>query len=79
MGITGSRGRAGSLAARARARHGRVSRWQVFAAASAARIVSTAIGVLAWQAITAFVGERVLHWLAGLAFVAIGVMTLLRA
>jgi putative Ca2+/H+ antiporter (TMEM165/GDT1 family) len=56
-----------------------VSRWQVFAAASAALVVSTALGVIAGQAIASVVSERVLHWIAGIGFVAIGLWTLFRA
>jgi putative Ca2+/H+ antiporter (TMEM165/GDT1 family) len=59
-------------------KHG-VSRWQVFAAASAALVVSTALGVLAGQAIASVVSEKVLHWIAGIGFVAIGLWTLWRA
>ncbi len=56
-----------------------VSRWQVFAAASAALVVSTALGVLAGQAIASVVSEKALHWIAGIGFVAIGLWTLWRA
>jgi putative Ca2+/H+ antiporter (TMEM165/GDT1 family) len=41
-------------------------------------VLSSALGVLAGQAITAVVGERALRWVAGLGFVAMGVWTLLR-
>ncbi len=56
-----------------------VSRWQVFVAASAALVVSTALGVLAGQLIASAVSEKVLHWIAGIGFVAIGLWTLWRA
>lgn len=56
-----------------------VSRWQVFAAASAALVVSTALGVLAGQFLSQWISERVLHWIAGSGFIAIGLWTLLRA
>ena len=55
-----------------------VARWQVFLAAAAALVVSTALGVFAGRFITAFVGEQVLKWVAGCGFLAIGAWTLLR-
>lgn len=58
---------------------GEVSKWNVFCAASAALVVSTAIGVLAGQLVGQLVPPKVLHWLAGLGFITIGVWTLWRA
>ncbi len=58
---------------------GGVSRWQVFAGAAAALVVSTAIGVFAGRMITEVVSEQMLKWIAGSGFVAIGLWTLLRA
>jgi len=58
---------------------GEVSKWHVFFAASAALVVSTALGVLAGQFLTAVVSEKVLHWIAGIGFVAIGLWTLWKA
>ena len=58
---------------------GEVSRLQVFLAASAALVVSTAIGVFAGRLLTECVGEQVLKYVAGSAFVAIGLWTLLRS
>jgi putative Ca2+/H+ antiporter (TMEM165/GDT1 family) len=52
---------------------------QVFLGAAAALVVSTAIGVLAGQAITAVVSEQALKWIAGIGFVAIGLWTLFSA
>lgn len=57
---------------------GEVPRWQVFGAAAAALVVSTALGVLAGGLVTNLVSERVLHWVAGLGFIAIGAWTLWR-
>ena len=37
------------------------------------------IGVIAGQFLTTVIGEKVLHWIAGLGFVAIGLWTLCRA
>ncbi len=56
-----------------------VSRWQVFAGAAAALVVSTAIGVFAGKFITEVVSEQVLKYVAGCGFLAIGAWTLLRA
>jgi putative Ca2+/H+ antiporter (TMEM165/GDT1 family) len=57
---------------------GEASKLQVFAAAAAALVVSTALGVFAGKLVTEVVGEQVLRWIAGVAFVAIGLWTLLR-
>ena len=54
------------------------SRWGVFAAAATALVVSTAVAVLAGKEISALLGENTLRWVAGLAFIAIGIWTLLR-
>jgi putative Ca2+/H+ antiporter (TMEM165/GDT1 family) len=56
----------------------RGAKWAVFAGSSLALVLSSALGVLAGQAITAVVGERALRWIAGLGFVAMGAWTLLR-
>ena len=58
---------------------GEVSKWNVFLAASAALVVSTAIGVMAGQFVSSFVSEKVLHWIAGLGFMLIGAWTLWKA
>jgi putative Ca2+/H+ antiporter (TMEM165/GDT1 family) len=49
----------------------------VFGAASAALVASTAIGVAAGQFVNTWVGEQTLRWIAGFAFIAIGLWTLL--
>ena len=56
-----------------------VSKITVFIGASLALIVASAIGVLAGSAISQYAGEKSLHYIAGLGFVAIGVWTLLKA
>ncbi len=61
------------------AARGEVSKWGVFVAASAALVVSTALGVVAGQFLSSVIGEKALHWIAGCGFVAIGVWTLWRA
>ncbi|MGE3174757.1 MAG: TMEM165/GDT1 family protein [Planctomycetota bacterium] len=55
------------------------ARWQVFVAAAGALVLSTALGVLAGSALTQWIGERTLRWIAGCAFLVIGGVTLWRA
>jgi putative Ca2+/H+ antiporter (TMEM165/GDT1 family) len=56
-----------------------ISKLIVFAGASLALIVTSAIGVIAGSAISHYVSERMLHYLAGIGFIAIGVWTLFKA
>jgi putative Ca2+/H+ antiporter (TMEM165/GDT1 family) len=51
----------------------------VFAGASLALILTSAIGVMAGSAITQYVSEKVLHYVAGLGFIGIGIWTLIKA
>ncbi|MEQ8408565.1 MAG: TMEM165/GDT1 family protein [Gammaproteobacteria bacterium] len=53
-----------------------VSKTMVFAAASAALIVASAIGVLAGSMLSAYINPRILQSIAGVSFVVIGVLTL---
>jgi putative Ca2+/H+ antiporter (TMEM165/GDT1 family) len=53
------------------------SRWVVFAAAAAALVLTSAIGVAAGSVVSQWVGPRALARIAGLGFIAIGVWTLL--
>lgn len=53
-------------------------RWTVFAASASALVLTSALGVLAGSLVSSYVGERVLHWVAGIGFIAIGVWTLAR-
>jgi putative Ca2+/H+ antiporter (TMEM165/GDT1 family) len=55
------------------------SKLTVFAGASAALIVTSGLGVLGGSLLSQFVSEKVLHYLAGIGFVAIGVWTLWKA
>jgi putative Ca2+/H+ antiporter (TMEM165/GDT1 family) len=55
-----------------------ISKWIVFAGASLALIVTSAIGVIAGSAISDYVSERTLHYLAGTGFIAIGIWTLVK-
>ena len=56
-----------------------VSRWTIFAGASAALVAASAIGVLAGTLLSQYINPRYLHYLAGAGFIAIGVWTLIRA
>jgi putative Ca2+/H+ antiporter (TMEM165/GDT1 family) len=56
-----------------------VSKCLVFLAASAALIVASAIGVLAGSLLSEFISEKVLHYIAGIGFIAIGAYTLYTA
>lgn len=56
-----------------------VNKLLVFFAAAAALIVATAIGVLAGSLLSRYIDERVLHIVAGIGFIAIGVYTLVTA
>jgi len=56
-----------------------VSKWTVFAGASLALVVASGIGVLAGSALSNYVSERVLHYLAGIGFIVIGAWTLYKA
>lgn len=51
----------------------------IFLAAAVALSLSSAIGVLAGAAVSQYIGPRFLSWTAGLAFIAIGVWTIVRA
>jgi putative Ca2+/H+ antiporter (TMEM165/GDT1 family) len=55
------------------------SKLTVFAGASLALIVTSAIGVLAGAALSQYVGEKTLSYLAGFGFIVIGIWTLARA
>ena len=56
-----------------------VSKYLIFFAASAALIVASAIGVLAGSLLSGFINEKYLHYIAGVGFMVIGLVTLLRA
>jgi putative Ca2+/H+ antiporter (TMEM165/GDT1 family) len=56
-----------------------VSKLTVFAGASLALIVASGIGVLAGGIVSQYVSEKVLHYVAGAGFIAIGIWTLVRA
>lgn len=56
-----------------------VSKLTVFFGASLALIATSAIGVLAGGAISQYVGEKALHYVAGVGFLVIGGWTLATA
>lgn len=56
-----------------------VSKLTVFAAASAALIVASAIGVLAGSLLSAYIDEKLLSYIAGIGFILIGGYTLYQA
>ena len=56
-----------------------VSKLTVFAGAAAALIVTSAIGVAAGSAVSGYVSEKALRYLAGIGFIAIGIWTLFKA
>jgi putative Ca2+/H+ antiporter (TMEM165/GDT1 family) len=56
-----------------------VSKLTVFFGASLALVVASGIGVLAGALVSQYIGERLLHYIAGIGFIAIGIWTLLKA
>ena len=56
-----------------------VSKLTVFLGASLALVCSSGLGVLVGSAISAYVSERILHYIAGAGFILIGAWTLYRA
>ena len=56
-----------------------VSKLTVFLGASLALVAASGIGVLAGSALSAYISEKVLHYIAGAGFIVIGIWTLLRA
>lgn len=56
-----------------------VSKYTVFFAAAAALIVATALGVLAGTFLSAYINEKMLNYIAGVGFIAIGAFTLYNA
>ena len=56
-----------------------VGKFTVFLAASGALVFASAIGVLAGSLLSEYVNEKVLHYVAGVGFIAIGIFTLYKA
>jgi putative Ca2+/H+ antiporter (TMEM165/GDT1 family) len=61
------------------ASRGTVGLWTIFVAASAALVLTTAIGVAAGTLVSQYVDSRYLSYVAGVGFVAIGVWTIYQA
>lgn len=55
------------------------SRWAVFVGASMALIATSALGVVAGSFLSEYISEKVLHYVAGIGFIAIGIWTLIKA
>lgn len=55
------------------------SKLTVFAGASLALILTSALGVVAGSILSQYISEKALHYLAGIGFIAIGVWTLVKA
>lgn len=55
------------------------SRWAVFFGASMALIATSALGVLAGSLLSEYISEKVLQYVAGIGFIAIGIWTLWKA
>lgn len=56
-----------------------VSKWTVFLGASSALVVAAGVAVLAGGIISQYISEKVLHYMAGIGFIGIGIWTLLKA
>lgn len=56
----------------------KTNKWLVFAAASMALVLASAIGVLAGSWLSQHVNEKILTHIAGVGFIIIGVWTLLK-
>ncbi len=56
-----------------------VSKWTIFLGASLALIAASGIGVLVGGALSNYVDEKYLHYVAGIGFVIIGLWTLWKA
>ncbi len=54
-----------------------VNKFTVFIGASAALILTSAIGVLAGSIVANYVSEKLLHYIAGVGFIMIGLWTLM--
>ena len=55
------------------------SKLTVFLGASLALVVTSALGVVAGSALSQYVSEKALHYLAGIGFITIGIWTLIKA
>jgi putative Ca2+/H+ antiporter (TMEM165/GDT1 family) len=72
----GDKTQLGTLLYAARAPHARLT---VFVGAASALALTSAIGVLVGSVAGQYLNPRVLSWVAGIGFIAIGVWTIVRA
>lgn len=56
-----------------------ISKYTVFLAASAALVVASAIGVMAGSLLAEYINVEYLHYIAGVGFIGIGIITLYNA
>lgn len=56
-----------------------VNKYMVFAAASVALVISSALGVLAGGLLSEYIDAKYLHYIAGIGFIVIGAVTLYNA
>jgi putative Ca2+/H+ antiporter (TMEM165/GDT1 family) len=54
-------------------------KWVVFVASASALVLTSLLGVLAGAALARFLDPKLLSWVAGLGFIAIGAWTIARA
>jgi len=52
------------------------SRFTIFAAAAAALVLTSALGVLAGSVVAEYVNPKIVRWVAGLGFIAVGIWVL---
>jgi putative Ca2+/H+ antiporter (TMEM165/GDT1 family) len=57
----------------------KTSKWTVFAGAALALVLTSALGVAGGALISRHVSEKVLHWVAGIGFILVGVWTLVKS
>lgn len=55
------------------------SRWVIFAGAASALVLASAVSVLAGTIVSQLISEKVINYVAGAAFIAIGIWTISRA
>jgi len=58
---------------------GRHPLFTIFLAAASALVLTSAVGVLAGALVAQYINPKILTWMAGLGFVAIGLWTIVRA
>jgi putative Ca2+/H+ antiporter (TMEM165/GDT1 family) len=51
-------------------------KWTIFAASAAALVITSALGVLAGSLVSQYVNPKLIRWIAGLGFVAVGLWVL---